>query len=305
MGKTVTVPVSGYIDLPAQPARAEIVFTNLTDQPVAVPLGTRVRSLAAPEVTFVTTESGTVAAGAGEVLKLKAVSLARGKAANRPAHDLRVMAPPLTFRLLADNPEDARNGADVRVPAPSRRDYTTTEADVRAALDAEALAALQQQFPQDVILLPTVQVETDLENTFDPPERAAANTLTLTLRARYQALLVSRSDLETLARLVLTADAPDGMQLVPDSLTVEADPAGPRGDSAPYTWVFHARGEFVAPVDKALARQRIAGTSPSTARERLQAAFPLAAAPVVKRQPSWWPWLPLLPFRIRVVVSLP
>lgn len=305
VGKTVTVPVSGYTALPAQPAHAEIVFTNLTDQPVAVPPGTRVRSLTAPEVTFVTTESGTVAAGAGEVLKLKAVSLARGETANRPPHDLRVVEPPLTFRLLADNPKAARRGADMRVPAPNRQDYRTTEATVRAALDAAALAALQQRFPDDVILLPTLQAETDLENTFDPPQTAAANTLTFTLRTRYRALLVARADLKALGQLALAAQAPPDMHLVPASLVVEADPAGPQGQTPPYRWVFHAQAQFAAPVDAAAARWRIAGASPATAARRLQAAFPLASAPVIKRQPSWWPWLPLLPFRIRVVIALP
>jgi hypothetical protein len=36
---------------------------------------------------------------------------------------------------------------------------------------------------------------------------------------------------------------------------------------------------------------------------KLKDSLPLAAAPVVELTPSWWPWMPIVPFRISVVTQ--
>jgi hypothetical protein len=46
----------------------------------------------------------------------------------------------------------------------------------------------------------------------------------------------------------------------------------------------------------ALAR----GLSTKAASQILRTRLPLAKAPEIDLNPSWWPWLPLIPFRITV-----
>jgi len=46
----------------------------------------------------------------------------------------------------------------------------------------------------------------------------------------------------------------------------------------------------------ALAR----GLPPKIAARTLKAKLPLSNTPVIDLNPSWWPWLPLIPFRISV-----
>jgi len=305
VGVQETVPVTGTTRWPSRPAYVRVSFVNLTDAAVKIPAGTRVRSVTAPEMVFVTTQSGTVPAGVGKQVRLRAVSLLRGTQANRPAHDLQILEPPLAFQVTADNPEAARGGRDVEVPAPSHQDYRDLERRLRARLDADALASLQRQFPDDLILLPSLQREEVLESIFDPSESEASNTLSLTLRARYRALLISREDLQALAQLVLQAHAPQGMQIAPESLTIEGDSAGPKGQSVPYTWVFHASATFVAPIARDTVRQQIAGRTPAEAQTWLQDTLPLEKPPEITTWPSWWPRLPWLPLRIQVVVSSP
>ena len=305
VGVQETVPVSGTTRWPSSPAQTVVSFANLTDAPVKIPKGTRVRSIAAPDVVFVTTESGTVPAGVGRRVRLQVVSLSRGTEANRPAHDLRVLEPPLAFQVTADNLKAARGGRNVNAPAPSRRDYRDLEHRTQAALDTEALAALQRQFPHDLILLPSLQVETLLENTFDPPTPVAANVLALTSRARYRALLVSRDDLQALAQLMLDARAPQGLRLMSESVTIEGEAAGPEAQGDAYTWNFHVHGTFAAPVDIDAVRQHVLGQTPAAAQERLQTALALEKPPEITIWPSWWQRLPWLPLRIRIVVSSP
>ncbi len=303
VGASVTQPTTGRTRLPERPAEVELVLTNLTTEAVRVPAGTTVRSVSQPEVIFRTASEATLQPETGATAVVLAESITRGEVANRPAHDLRVLEGPLAYQVTADNPAPATGGASVRVPAPSARDYRDLEAELRQSLRAQALDALQKQFPDALIVLPSLQAETDLERTFVPKESQPANTLTLTLRVRYKALLVAPEDVQALAQTTLTASAPQEMVLVPETLKVEADAAGPQGEAAPYEWVFHAQGVFAAPIDRELARQAVVGLSPEAAQQRLETVFPLASPPIIRRWPGWWPRLPFLPLRIDVQVQ--
>ncbi len=303
VGASVTKPTTGYTRLPERPAEVELVLTNLTAKAVRVPAGTTVRSVSKPEVIFRTASDVTLQPETGATTVVLAESITRGEASNRPAHDLRLLEGPLAYQITADNPAPATGGTSVRVPAPSVRDYRNLEAELRQSLRAQALSALQQQFPDALIVLPSLRTDTDLERTFIPEESQPANTLTLTLRVRYKALLVASEDVQALARTILAASAPQGMALVPTTLKVEADAAGPQGEAAPYEWTFHAQGVFATPVDRDLARQVVVGLSPETAQQRLDTVFPLASLPIIRRWPGWWPRLPFLPLRIDVRVQ--
>ena len=54
-------------------------------------------------------------------------------------------------------------------------------------------------------------------------------------------------------------------------------------------------------IDLAHANALVRGLSPRAAGEVLKSQFKLARAPEIQMSPSWWPWLPLIPFRITVV----
>lgn len=302
-GDSGTLPVSGLAPLPLTPAHATIALTNLTTQAINVPQGTRIHSRGTPMV-FVTTETVELPPGPGTKAEVEAVSLTRGREANRPAHDLGFLEGPLAFQVVADNPLPAHGGRDTRVAAPTTDDYQRLESTLRGRLAAQALAMLEERFPDAWVMLPSLQPEADLERTFDPARRAPANTLHLTLRARFRALLVSRADVHWLAQQALAAEAPDGMHLVPESIHLTPGEVK-RVSAGRYTWHLQATGTYVAPIDPASARRVAAGHTPRAAAARLQQAFPLAAPPDIHRWPAWWPWVPWLSLRLSVTVRVP
>jgi hypothetical protein len=53
-------------------------------------------------------------------------------------------------------------------------------------------------------------------------------------------------------------------------------------------------------IDPLRVTSLVRGLSPEEAVRVLQGELPLAKEPEVKLSPSWWPWLPLIPFRIEV-----
>jgi hypothetical protein len=56
----------------------------------------------------------------------------------------------------------------------------------------------------------------------------------------------------------------------------------------------------VQAVDVAHASALARGKSPQAAIKALRAGLPLSSAPGIKLNPEWWPWMPLIPFRITV-----
>ncbi len=55
-----------------------------------------------------------------------------------------------------------------------------------------------------------------------------------------------------------------------------------------------------ARLDPWQATQLMQGRSPAVAGRRLADSLRLAAAPAIHVTPAWWPWLPVVPFRIAV-----
>jgi hypothetical protein len=49
--------------------------------------------------------------------------------------------------------------------------------------------------------------------------------------------------------------------------------------------------------------QMIQGIRSSRAQSLLERNLPLEDSPVIDLSPAWWPWVPIVPFRISVVTE--
>jgi hypothetical protein len=58
--------------------------------------------------------------------------------------------------------------------------------------------------------------------------------------------------------------------------------------------------KLVREVDLTRANSLVRGLTPRAAADALQAYMPLASRPEIKLSPAWWPWMPLIPFRVSV-----
>ena len=83
-----TTPASGTLLLPDRPARGEVLFSNLTDQPVAIPEGMVVLSQGEMIQRFGVQRGGVLPAGPGETISLPVSALAPGSQGNLPAGSL-------------------------------------------------------------------------------------------------------------------------------------------------------------------------------------------------------------------------
>lgn len=68
-------------------------------------------------------------------------------------------------------------------------------------------------------------------------------------------------------------------------------------------WTMRAERKIVQNIDPARVTQMIQGFSSWYVTSKLEENLPLATAPEVRLSPAWWPWMPIVPFRITVVTQ--
>jgi hypothetical protein len=68
-------------------------------------------------------------------------------------------------------------------------------------------------------------------------------------------------------------------------------------------WTIRAERRVVQSVSPAQVTQMIHGISSRRAQSLLENSLPLDDAPEIHLSPSWWPWVPIVPFRISVVTG--
>jgi hypothetical protein len=171
-------------------------------------------------------------------------------------------------------------------------------------LDDEALAGLADELDADDILFDqTFALSQVISENYDLPSGAAASELTLTVQADYSILYASASDLIELASLALNASLPSGFAPVSDAVTFESATDPQLDEEGTLRWTIRTEREIVQRLNPALVTQMIQGLSSVDAKSRLEQNLPLLSKPRISLSPSWWPWVPIVPFRIEVMTE--
>lgn len=296
------LPSNGLSRLAHLPASGQIVFTNLTTEKHVIPAGSVIRTPGEPALRFATTRTGTVQAGVGQSVRLPIQALFPGTKGNLPTGALTAVEGPLGLKLTAHNPSPTRGGTEELVPIPTDKDreqvYTQLEADLRQT----ALNELGTHVgDQDLLFTSTLTLTQILEATYVPPEGEPGDFIELNLRLEYQVLSASSADLETLAATLLDASLPDNYVALEDSLAIEMIKPAALQNGLPH-WSVRLQRTARADIYDQQAINLVLGKPVRAAGQRLSSNLPLAKEPTLVLAPEWWPILPLLPFRINVLI---
>jgi hypothetical protein len=142
-----------------------------------------------------------------------------------------------------------------------------------------------------------------LAEEYDPPAGAAGTKLALTMQLEYSVLYADASDLTQLAALALNASLPSGFVAASDAMTVKPVTTPILSEDGSAKWTMRAERKIVQRIDTAQVTQMIQGFGAWNVESKLKENLPLAGAPDVQLSPSWWPWMPIVPFRISVVTE--
>lgn len=298
---TQTVTVTGEAVIPQSKAKGAVEFRNLTQQAVTIPEGTVVQS---PDgIRFVTIDSGEVEAGVGETLELPIEAVDGGVAGNLDAETIQAIEGRLGLLLSVTNLEPTKGGRELPSVQASDADRERAKDLLMKTLEQKARQKFASELSSgDLLFDRAISLSQTLAEDYDPPAGAAATQLTLTMQVEFSALYASAADLTRLAALALNASLPPGFTAsASDAITIEPVSTPNLEDDGSAQWTMRAERRIVQQINSAQVTQMVQGFGAWNVSSQLKKNLPLASAPQIQLSPSWWPWMPIVPFRISVV----
>jgi hypothetical protein len=251
-----------------------------------------------------TTEAGEVKAGKGKTLELPIEAMDAGVTGNLDADAISVIVGSLARSLAATNPEPTAGGRELPSVQASDTDRERVKNLLMKSLEEAARKKVAGELSAgDLLFDQTMKVTQTLSEVYNPPAGAASTRLTLTMQVEFSVLYASAADLTRLASLALNASLPSGFSAASDAIriTPATDPTLDEDSSA--KWTMRVERKIVQHIDTAQVTQMIQGFGAWNVESKLKENLPLASGPKIQLTPSWWPWMPILPFRIAVVTE--
>lgn len=298
------ISTTGSVPIPDQSATGEVIFTNLTERTIPLPVGIVVSTLDDPPVRFQTTKSATVPPGE-EGVAVKIEALNPGSSGNTPARSILAIEGPLGLDLTVINRIATRAGRDRQAPAPAETDYQELYNQLFKDLATSALEEIEASLsPDDLLLSKEATHFSTLEEEYSPEEIVPTDQLQLVLRLEFQAMTVAANDLYSLGQSALNANLISGYTTNPNEIEIKHfDKPAIDESGNPAIWRMQAEWQAKAILDTTQAIKLAIGQSPDAAAKNIAEELPLAGSPEIRLFPSWWPRMPFLPFRISVSTS--
>lgn len=293
------VPATGTVTVPQAAAQGNLLWRNLTLEPITLPKGLRVQVLHGP--AFVLEEGGTLPAGPDSTLLLPARALEPGPVGNVPAGSLWQVPPTLEGRVVVTNPEPMQGGTALHLPTVTEDAVQEAEAARRTHRLQQARAALNDSETEALLFTAApARVET-LVRTVEPPPGEPTLLAQVRLRERWCFWAVPRAAVRALALRHLSLTMPRGFQLLEGTLTTTLD-VDQSPDGPPFSGRLHLQATLVPDLNPVAWSWRVALRTPRTV-QRLWQQEPHAAAPArIDLRPAGWPWLPAA-LRIHVDIT--
>jgi hypothetical protein len=304
--QSMTAPVTGSVLIPNVAAVGIVRFSNLSTGTVGIPSGTVVRTTSSQPVRFVTTMDAVIPPGVGKTMDVLVQAVEAGSSGNLSAETLVAIEGELGTSLAVTNPSPTTGGSDHIAPVQTASDRTRLHAALVSEILDQCKTSLPKTIGNNAVYFPgTLAVGQILTETYFPADGQTGQTLSLTMNLQCQAQYALATDENKLANLAMDANLPVGFEPASIGLT-KTSPSLPVTDGDGIThWKIQAQRLLQSRLDPMTAVELAQGRTPAYVASRLSEAFPLGVSPKIQVSPAWWPWLPVVPFRISVHIDRP
>jgi hypothetical protein len=296
-----SLQTTGNISIPTEYAFGEVVFQNLTDQPVVIPAGTVVSTTDSSH-RFTTLRETRVHAGSGKVVETPIQAISPGSTNNLSAGRINAIEGELGVFLTVNNTKPTRGGSMSPSPAPSTRDRSQLREQLISTLTQNAQQEIQDSLePEDISLTDSLVLVGVLSETYSPVDLQPASELELILRLEFQAPYIFADDSQALASAILDANLPIGYTPISDTMDIDQLTTPRINDGSTTPWRIRLSRSIQSEPSANQAVSLALGRSPQKASQLLMESLSLTTTPQIKTFPSWWPVMPLIPIRIEVI----
>jgi hypothetical protein len=291
---------SGSIIVGDQPARGKVIFTNLTDQTQRIPAGAVVRSLQ-PPFRYAVDQAGTLPAGPGTTVSLFVEEMdGSGPATNLPAGTIVALDPPLGLSVSVAIPQTLSGGTQKSTPALAQADLQAAEMSIGDALAQAFMKDKKNFLPDDAMLIRDSIVTDGYRGTSTPPASdRPLISFEIEKVAQMAGYYYMERDLLEWAALAMDASLASGRIAATGRLQIEVISIEYLDENEAYITIAAFR-QTIPTFDPEAIAGHLRGLKPAEAISLISGSLVPGCQPVIRLNPSWWPWLPFIPERIHI-----
>jgi len=293
-----SLAIASQISVPKSKSKGVVRFTNLSQDEVEISVGTVVANESSTR--FATLNNTRLPAGIDEFVDVPIEALDAGVQGNAAADTITIVEGSLGLSISVTNPNPLKGGTNSQLTGATDEDRAKLREVVLGNLRRDAESKLRAQIaPADLLLLDTFDIVQIIEENFTPPAGEPGKILVLTMQVEFSARYVLDDDLRQLSLSTLNASAENGFaaRALPAYKVITDASTDNSGIS-----------HFELEVTRTLLRQVnamqvfsiVRGHKPESIKDELVSKLSLREAPQIAITPSWWKWLPLIPFNISV-----
>lgn len=303
-----SIPASGTQQIGSSLARGAVVFINKTERTVEIPADLVITSSGTPDIFFRTLQSASVPGGIGLQVEvpIEALPNTPGERGNVDAGALDRIVGALADQVDVRNVTPTAGGSSSAVRAVTQDDRDSLLAMLRQQLQTRAYNEMLPRLSDSQFIIPeTIGIIEERSDwtVFDYAVGDVTDTLTLTMRAVVEAVVVDEIGAQQVAFSRLASQVPPGWVIrqvdYNRSGAVDVDETGR------VSFTMNASAFVQAQIDVGRIREQLAGRSLSDAELylRQQVEIDTSSGIGVRVSPDWFGQMPLLPIRISVQVS--
>jgi hypothetical protein len=303
-----SIPASGTQQFGSSLARGAVVFINKTDRSVEIPADLVVTSSVTPDIFFRTLQSASVPAGLGLQVEVPVEALPNtpGERGNVDSGALDRIVGALADQVDVRNVAPTAGGSSSAVRAVTQDDRDSLLATLRQQLQTRAYAEMLPRLSgSQFVILETIGIVEERSDwtVFDYAVGDVTDTLTLTMRAVVEAVVVDEIGAQQVAFSRLASQVPPGWVI----REIQYDRTGmvDVDETGRVSFTMNAAAFVQAQIDAGRLREQLAGRSVSDAETHLrqQVEIDTSSGIDVRVSPDWFGQMPLLPIRIFVQVN--
>jgi hypothetical protein len=296
-----SLAIVSLISVPKSKSKGVVRFTNLSQDEVEIPAGTLVATESS--VRFSTLNNTLLPAGVDEFVDAPIEALEAGIQGNVAADTIKIVEGSLGLSISVTNPEAVKSGANSQLVGPTDEDRAKLSGVVMDNLRRDAETRLRAQIaPTDLLLMDTFDIVQIIEENFTPPPGQPGKTLALKMQVEFSARYVSDNDLKELSLSTLNASIEQGFDVT--ALPAYKVTKEPSTDSSGVShFDLEVTRTLFRQVDEMRVFSIVRGGKPQSIQNELASNLSLRQKPEIAINPSWWPWLPLIPFNISVQIK--
>jgi len=277
-----------------------VIFINKTSEATTVISGTVISTSAGTSVRFRTLEDVSLPPVGGGQARVMVEALEPGPSGNVPAWTINRVEGTIALQVNVINDSSTQDGTMKQVSYVTNEDKEQVKDMLMRRLRQEGYNGLVSRLegaylpPESVELIVLVQ-------TYDKFVQEVADSLTLDMRVLARGMAIAEEDGHRLALAALESSMSEGFQLLSKEIGFNPGGVAEAGDEQ-VVFQITIRGQMMMRIEEGEIKEHLTGKSIADAVGYLGRRLELAEEPSVELLPGWWPRLPLIPFRISLVV---